>query len=193
MNSFTVAFLFLVVALATATDVDTKSMKTRFLGDVPTSGTLNVPVVKNKGSGNPSPDVTSLLRSITPKSTGDEKKKEEKVHSRTIGNIPKGLWGGASRDGSSIVDSPGDSAGSDSTGESCSAKVSLSFDGDSYSNSDNGMILFDSATYDSDPLVEIVFGLSVLVTFPMEANTIWMIASKRMFATCLCSSVSEKL
>jgi hypothetical protein len=150
MNSFTVAFLFLVVALATATDVDTKSMKTRFLGDVPTSGTLNVPVVKNKGSGNPSPDVTSLLRSITPKSTGDEKKKEEKVHSRTIGNIPKGLWGGASRDGSSIVDSPGDSAGSDSTGESCSAKVSLSFDGDSYSNSDNGMILFDSATYDSE-------------------------------------------
>jgi hypothetical protein len=170
MNSFSRAFILLMAALACAIDVQAKSMKTRFPGAPPTPGTMKVPAMKGgtkglrgttpsgssitlkkKGSGNPSPDLTALVRSVAPKRTGGEtKKKEKKVHSSTVRTIPKGLFGGTSRgsSGGTTGGFPGGSTGG-STEESCAAYVSVSFGADDWSSAENAMILFDWATYDS--------------------------------------------
>jgi hypothetical protein len=158
------AFLCLFAALTITTNVDAQTMKTRFLGSLPASAIVKVPMmkggrkgkggtkglrgttslasiipIKRKGFGNPSPNVTALLhRSVAPKRLGGEKKKELKVHSSTIRSISKGRLGGSS------------SSCGGGTEKNCTAQVSLSFDADSNSNFDNAMILYDSATYDSE-------------------------------------------
>jgi hypothetical protein len=165
MNTFSRACLFLLAALTTATDVDTKkSMRTRILGG---SGTFHVPeikggtkglrgttpsgsyiTVKSKGASSPSTNVTALVRSIAPKSMGGAMKKK-KVDSRTIRTIPKGLFGGTSRSGGAIGGFPDCGDVGDNTEEKCDAQLSLSFEADRFSNSENAMVLFDLATYDS--------------------------------------------
>jgi hypothetical protein len=151
MNSFSRVFLFLVAALASAADFDSEWMKIRFLRDDLISGIFKVPPktnetkslrgttpsgsyikIKNKGSGNPSPNAIALVHSVAPKSTG--------------GTIPKGLFGGTSRGGAF---GGGQTAGG--AGKECNAaQVILSFEADDWASLQNAMYLFDAATYDSE-------------------------------------------
>jgi hypothetical protein len=169
---FSQAILVLVAAWATVANVHAKLIKTRTHGSELPSETF--PMIKGwmkdgtrglrgatassdlhrtarrKLTGVPSPALKALVRSIAPKSMDGKRKVEKQLPSSTIPSIPQGLLDGTFRQssGGSTGDLPGVPIGG-STGSNCTAQVSLSFHTDSFSNTQNGMILYDMATYDA--------------------------------------------